>query len=551
MNGFFPFYDDDNDYNVNAPSFYDYLARQQKLIEKLAKRIWEYDKVLAAKLEEINQTLTDYLNQWDENLKQFPENVETLLKEWLSDGTLDQIINETLFNKKAEKTGASYVDGILDLMGTSHAYVTPATNGFNLYVNIDNLDNPIIRYQFRYNDDNLLLLRGIFTGKTRGVDNPTINTNGTFIETSNPINYTVTPGDSFTFNFTGTGFDMYTRRENRGGLWEFTLSNGEKRLISLYNDEQEQLYIPVFNDLPLKKYTGKAVFLGSDPNHVIENARGYIFYDTTNNDYVSLRVHNTNQLADESTMIQLVSTSTINDFAISAKKEGATYGTEWVPQHGSVNNVSLDINYKLYVNGRLINDLLGKTLNETIYDVKDLEIIQRFNATNPNESGTLWRHTIRHSFKISEPVLTIQNGMDFITNTQIGNLYTAMLGVSTDNVNRLVYNNGFERIGLPKDGSTSTAEEGVTSAMYVGMYEDGRYHAAGIDVRSIWDATGRDNPNNPPIYNTFRPDGVTKFYIKGYKDGDVIPAGTRLNNTQRIGVITGIRNPNDWLGSIT
>ena len=29
MKGFFPFYDDDNDYNVNAPSFYDYLARQQ------------------------------------------------------------------------------------------------------------------------------------------------------------------------------------------------------------------------------------------------------------------------------------------------------------------------------------------------------------------------------------------------------------------------------------------------------------------------------------------------------------------------------------------
>ena len=102
MNRFFPFYDDDNDYNVNAPSFYDYLSRQQKLIEKLAKRIWEYDKVLAAKLDEINQTMTDYLNQWDANLEQFPENVETLLKEWLNDGTLDHIINETIFSWKLD-----------------------------------------------------------------------------------------------------------------------------------------------------------------------------------------------------------------------------------------------------------------------------------------------------------------------------------------------------------------------------------------------------------------------------------------------------------------
>ena len=110
MNGFFPFYDDDNDYNVNSPSFYDYLARQQKLLKKLATRIWEYDKVLAAKLDEINATMTDYMNQWDKNLEELPDDVKNLLVEWLNNGTLEQIINDEVLGYKADKT---YVDTLI------------------------------------------------------------------------------------------------------------------------------------------------------------------------------------------------------------------------------------------------------------------------------------------------------------------------------------------------------------------------------------------------------------------------------------------------------
>src|SRR5699024_4520771 len=105
----FPYYPDDSDYNTNAPSYYDDLARKNKLIKLLAKKIWEYEETLDLTLEEINQRLTDYINEndelmkqrleeWDLRLEEFPENVELLLQEWLSDGTLDHIINETIFS---------------------------------------------------------------------------------------------------------------------------------------------------------------------------------------------------------------------------------------------------------------------------------------------------------------------------------------------------------------------------------------------------------------------------------------------------------------------
>lgn len=88
-----PYYPDSSDYNTNAPSYYDDLARKSKLIQLLSERIWEYDEKLAKRFD-----------AWDKNLEDFPEDVESLLQDWLSDGTLDHIINETIFNMKADQS---------------------------------------------------------------------------------------------------------------------------------------------------------------------------------------------------------------------------------------------------------------------------------------------------------------------------------------------------------------------------------------------------------------------------------------------------------------
>lgn len=100
----FPKYPDDTDYNTNAPSYYDDLARKQKLIKLLSKRIWEYDKTLNMKLEEIEKVLEEMIYKIGEG---FNEEIYDLLILWIEDGTLDHIINVTLMNKKADIT---YVD---------------------------------------------------------------------------------------------------------------------------------------------------------------------------------------------------------------------------------------------------------------------------------------------------------------------------------------------------------------------------------------------------------------------------------------------------------
>lgn len=83
----YPFYTDNADYNTNSKSYYDDLARKNALIEILAKRIWEYDEELAKRFDE-----------WDKNLEELPEDLENLLVGWMEDGTLDEIINQNIFN---------------------------------------------------------------------------------------------------------------------------------------------------------------------------------------------------------------------------------------------------------------------------------------------------------------------------------------------------------------------------------------------------------------------------------------------------------------------
>lgn len=83
---FYPFYSDASDYNTNAKSYYDDLAKKEHLFRILAHRIWEYDEELAKRFEE-----------WDRLIENFPEDVKKLLQKWLEDGTLKDIINEEIF----------------------------------------------------------------------------------------------------------------------------------------------------------------------------------------------------------------------------------------------------------------------------------------------------------------------------------------------------------------------------------------------------------------------------------------------------------------------
>lgn len=136
FNSRFPYYNDDSDYTTNAPSYYDDLARKSKIVQELAQRIWEYDKLLAEKFAE-----------WDKNMEELPLYVQEILEKWLADGTLADIINNTIFgdlndkidgvDKRVDKTNADLKQLGIDL--------TDLINDVNQALNakIDDMENSI------------------------------------------------------------------------------------------------------------------------------------------------------------------------------------------------------------------------------------------------------------------------------------------------------------------------------------------------------------------------------------------------------------------------
>lgn len=108
----FPKYPDDVDYTTNSSSYYDDLARKQKLIQLLAEKIWDYDERLDKRLEDLENVLQDYLAQWDERIENLDDEVSHIFVTWLEDGTLEQIINHDVLGNKADK---SYVDELQDV----------------------------------------------------------------------------------------------------------------------------------------------------------------------------------------------------------------------------------------------------------------------------------------------------------------------------------------------------------------------------------------------------------------------------------------------------
>ena len=161
MNRRYPRYPDEADYQTNAPSYYEDLARKNKLLKMLAKKIWEYDERLNDRLDELNDVLSDYLDQWDDRIENLDKEVEHIFIEWLEDGTLEQIINhEVLGNKLDKKDFEEAIQHVNDELGNKldRKYFEDAIQyvTYDMFFEEGLSDNEIIYNAHKYANENNL-----------------------------------------------------------------------------------------------------------------------------------------------------------------------------------------------------------------------------------------------------------------------------------------------------------------------------------------------------------------------------------------------------------
>ena len=470
----------------------------------------------------------------------------TTLKDRIDDG-FTKVTSQ--LNDTANKVGqGSYVDKMLDIIKIKGLYAKRfnVDGGIDVVALLDNDEQSAIKYQFRYNLDGLLLLRGVFAGvqepKTQDV-----TLNGSFNSTSAPTVFTTTIGDYIDFTFTGTGFDFEGQVEPRGGYFDFVLEDGRTQKITCYSETNARRKRNVFSNLPFGTYKCKAIFRGDDPDNppTSSPSRGYIYYQESNASRRPISVHNNSLEIRNTNQEELVSQSSIPDFAISARPAGTALSRQWVPVHSGVSGVSKNITAKIIIDGITRGQTKEYPLDNDYFDIDSFELIQSFGAYHTDDSTLLWQHYVSHRISKDNPYLSISNRVEIKSNVDIGDLYLTMLPVNSQKTTRLVLNNGDEFEPVPIDGSSIDFDD-VSSAMFSGEYKTGYYFGTAVDVLSYTEAIGaRLSDSHDVGVITFRTDDLAKFYLRAFKgiasDGDV------FQNTQRISCISGVRFPNTML----
>lgn len=486
-NRYIPKYHDDSDYNTNAPSYYEDLARKQKLIKELSERIWKYDEILASKLLEINERLGYYLKEWNQNLDSFNDDVMNLLRNWVNDGTLADIINEEIFNTKADQVDLDLLEKEmkqLDFVEKLRPYgnyerITIRTL-YNVQIMINLFSNDKqITHQFLKNNDDYMIHTRTWVSDEIDYDKQVAE----YIPNSNVTltDFTSPPSDISGFT-TGTGkmrvrFDnpysdgsLFVRlqHDDRGGVWEFTNDEtGDVITISTWDPNSKYKDVEIFDNLPIGEQTVTATFIGDDPDHTPSNGAGNSRGWLASNNQKWFRI---NRLYPVVRMLddELIKPPSNVEFAINFKP---TLDSEYnfVPFHG-VATAFENIPIKFFDGDKEIDIFdLG------FHEIKDRLIIRQDIIARHPSTPNIDQMTIQtdHIFNLDGSI-KVNGKLRTLKPTYFNNSYVIMPVARADMFNRVLtsFNNEYPNTSdqwLSEDKMTQLTKEGdrATSICFV------------------------------------------------------------------------------------
>lgn len=412
-----------------------------------------------------------------------------------------------------------------------------------------------VEYKFVRNDDGMLLLRGVFSGKADialskaaefTVDSGSLNT-GTAKNA-----YAQSAGTTLSGSFTGSALYFQSRIDTNGGIWKFTLDNGMIFNISTWSDIINNNNSIKLAELNYGNYNYTLEFLGDDPFHVptngVGNSRGWIFHTPAVPEEQPLRISNFIPL-DTINKVDIIPDSTIIDFAFAAKAADAAYASQWVPIHSGVTGVSIDISFKLIVDGKLIST------STTIVDsgfkpFKQLRLACNFDSANPSEPARkMWDHKVIHSFN-NVGVLNISNRLSFHIDTKI-NGYGTMLACNPSVFERKIDSLDGEVSPLLIDGSDVYKAYSPKSLCFAGDADGvlGLSHVVAISANDLNDSCCENRNWAQPLrfQEDWRDATLSKVYWRMTSPNTVISAGEIIYESSDIFCASGVRSPQSFI----
>ena len=274
-------------------------------------------------------------------------------------------------------------------------------------------DTEGVEYQFKLDDDGMLLMRGGIAAPVQfsGVSTDAQNLVGNFVtsETNPSGNYARNPGDTFDLDFEGTGLIFHHFADDRGGVWDIVIDGAPAIQVSTWAASAGGVATTVVTGLSEGAHTCVFTFAGDDPvnppSSGAGNSRGWFFLPSTPGFHTGTGISESAPKIIEGTGTNrraVMSPSSIPEFAINVVPDGTGLAGTWVPQHGAggvgaCRNVVRDI----VVDGVSIGSDIT-AISEVSLGISRVTIVQKYTAYNANDGGgayPLWDGVITHDYR--------------------------------------------------------------------------------------------------------------------------------------------------------
>lgn len=267
--------------------------------------------------------------------------------------------------------------------------------------------------------------------------NKAINTEGFTFSTTHPNAYTTVVGQTIKFDFTGCGFYWLCFKDNRGGVWEFTIDDEKKYEFSTWNEtaieptdgmslEKLEVNFKVMDDLKFGKHSCIAKFIGDDKNHPSSSgqSRGWFRYNKNEPNKYHMLFEIKKITKNEKEKQLLVGWSN-KDFAISCKKEDGS--SQWIPQHNQ-QGTCFDLEEKIFIcDGKEID--FYELDDNTEIECDNFTFIQNMKGQLTGEIEPRVKISTIHSVN-TKGEIAIDGKIEFLKDTTILNGYVNMIPFS-------------------------------------------------------------------------------------------------------------------------
>jgi hypothetical protein len=390
-------------------------------------------------------------------------------------------------------------------------------------------------FRMQQDADDLYILFGSKGGEiVPSTDVLATNLTGTYVTASQPNIYTVTAADSFKLDFVGSQLSFVSFRDNRGGVWRFTIDAGlpSQQIvdISTYSATSinpatnlagaTQLVASGLTDAP---HTCTAVFQGADPQNPPSGgtARGWMYHRISGSVVYAGRTVTANAaLLNQTGSFEVMTLDSVQECAIRSKPNGEAVTEDWVLAHEGRSGAARNITSAITADGvSLGTNTSGFGARVPVQSLVVTQTYEAYSTFDAGGSFKLWDGTITHTFDRNG--LTVDHSINMARDALCSVGYFApMCAVNIALMDTITYNNGFSDSISVQGATVDTPVPGFPNEAV--MYDASTGFGVVYQIEDIADAVG-SSPAAGAVFFQERGATLAKAYWTRF-NSEIIPA---------------------------